>query len=163
MGFQIVNDDLQTLDYYPIPEWVYNTELPVPDVIPVLPLSVIHELSNSKNATKFYLLTLTRDSKVADKLNWFDDVVDLLELKMHNFIAGSIEHIDTNIHCHAVVSSHHNIDKSRYKKFIKKHRIDCRKIVCDNGVSEYIGKENPAFDNITDFKLYYLNEIKKNI
>lgn len=160
MGIQIINDDLQTLDYFPVPEWVYNTELPVPSDIPILPLSVIHKIADSKNATKFYLLTLTRDSKVATQLEWFDDVVELLELKMHNFIAGSIEHIESNIHCHAMVSSKHNIDKSRYKKFIQKHRIDCRKISKDNGISEYIGKENPSFDNILDFKLYYLNKIK---
>ena len=135
-----------------IPDWVLQSHLPIPEEVRFPP--------KKTTALKIYLLTLTCDNKVATKLEWFDDVIDALELKMFNFLAASIEHIDSNIHCHACVSSHNNIDKSRFKKFIKKHRIDVRKISIDNGVSEYIGKENPSFDNILDFKLYYLNKIK---
>jgi len=57
----------------------------------------------------------------------------------------SFEHEDTNIHCHAVVNCGTNrLDKSHLKSTERKYgtvRVDA--INTDNGLEEYLSKENP--------------------
>jgi len=99
-----------------------------------------------------YLLTFTRDPSVST-YNWWKQL--LRALRLHSYKAATIEHIDSNIHCHAIVESKFNLYKGSYKAF--KSRIDFRKISTDNGVEDYLSKENGCFYSLEEFTHYFEN------
>jgi len=97
-----------------------------------------------------YLVTFTRDPSVTI-VNWWKQL--LRALRLHSYKAATIEHADSNIHCHAIIESKVNLSKDRYKAF--KSRIDFRKISTDNGVEEYLSKENGCFYTVEEFIHYF--------
>lgn len=107
---------------------------------------------------KCYFITWTRNTKTPKK-EWFQTLVKSLQQSLHNFESASIEHIDSNIHCHSILTSKYNLDKTRYKNFSKNHLMDIRKLKYDNGTKSYIAKENYAFNNLTEFINFYENKI----
>lgn len=112
-----------------------------------------------------YFITLTRNPKICTKPEWFQEVLKLLNQKVHTFESATIEHLDGNIHCHAVLQSKYNLDVTRYTKFFSRHpgcksanRI--KKITWDNGTSPYMNKENPPFNDLSEFTNSYLKLIQ---
>lgn len=113
---------------------------------------------------KRYFLTLTRNP-VYSKQEWLDDITKVCQQTLHEFISGTIEHLDTNIHAHVIVESKYNLDPKRYKKFYAKHpgshnseRV--KKIKWDNGTQSYISKENHPYQNLEDF-IEYIQKLKE--
>lgn len=112
---------------------------------------------------KYWLLTFTKspDSK---PLDWFDSVISSLHSKQIDVLYLSMEHLDTNVHVHAFVSSLNNLSRDKFKSFTKQHILDIKKVKKDNGINKYLEKENKAFNNIDDFEIFYRNLIlEKNI
>jgi len=127
-----------------------------PDFLETLPKSQ----KPSKDAKKQYLLTFTRDPGLDVHL-WFQRLCIALQSKMLKTMNASIEHIDKNIHCHALVTTTCSLSRDKFVSFLKDARnpqraLDIRKVANDNGISEYINKESKAFDNLEEFKNYYL-------
>lgn len=126
----------------------------------ILPLAKIEPKKGPKE--KKYLITFTYNSKASNKYDWYILLKNALSQSVHTYLSATIEHIESNIHCHAVVGSKYNLSKDRYKKFATLHRMDFKTISYDNGVNSYIAKENPKFDNFKDFIDYFDLKILDN-
>jgi len=109
-----------------------------------------------KHKSVRYLITFTRNTNIP-KIDWFKSLCIALRSKqIVKLKALTIEHIDTNIHCHAYVKTKYaNMSPSKFKAFSLKHRIDFKKVVSDNGVETYFQKENRVFKDIKEFKEYF--------
>lgn len=90
-----------------------------------------------------YLVTFTRNPNSRyNKKEWLRRVVQELRKAYITDVACSLEHIETNIHCHAVVSTNKAVAKSAYKVFNRDYGyVDLRRINVDNGVVNYIEKD----------------------
>lgn len=54
------------------------------------------------------------------------------------------EHEDSNIHAHALVHSKHRLNKDNFKSHARKYGyVDIKSVKEDNGIEEYLTKENP--------------------
>jgi hypothetical protein len=105
---------------------------------------------------KRYLVTFTRDAKSKEsKTQWYELLLAALQQTLHTFVSATIEHIEKNIHCHAILETKYNLSKDRYTKFSNKHRIDFKKIKWDNGTGAYMDKENHSHSNIKDFDEHF--------
>lgn len=105
-----------------------------------------------------YLLTFTRNPEVT-RSDWFDVVCHSLSSKQIEVVNLTAEHLSTNVHVHAHVTSKNNLSKDKFKAFTAKHQMDVKKIVKDNGIDFYFKKENKAFNNLPDFISYYKEKI----
>jgi len=99
-----------------------------------------------------YLVTFTRNPNTKYTLAQWRAAVHK-QIKRDIFLKGhyAFEHEDTNIHCHVLALST-GMAKSNFAPFIRKFgNIDLRSVGKDNGIMEYIGKENEivSFDNVT--------------
>ena len=96
--------------------------------------------STSKSSRK-YLLTFTKKPEVPTQI-WANRIISQLDRSnIHNFISGALEHITTNIHCHAYVESP-RISKDDYRAFSRNYGfVDVRQIKVDNGIEDYTQKE----------------------
>lgn len=119
------------------------------------------EFTKSKNpqTQKIYLLTFTRDPAV-DRHLWYERLVKALSSKMFKTMRASIEHIESNIHCHALVTVECNLSRDKFTSYLKDAKnairaLDIKKVSKDNGIGEYIAKESKVFDNLVDFENYY--------
>lgn len=125
----------------------------------ILPLIV--KPNSQKVQLKRYFMTFTRDPSNGTKLAWFDLLMKALRQSVHQFQSGTIEHMDKNIHCHAYVTSKYNLSKDRYKLFSKHHSMNIKKVNHDNGVVNYMTKENDPIDSLDKFEKYFIDEILK--
>lgn len=121
-----------------------------------------------ENRPNKYLLTFTREPDTPLEI-WFQRLVVALGTKLFLTMHCSIEHIETNIHCHALVTTKYaNLSRDKFKAWCKGAKnparlLDIRKIKHDNGCIEYIQKETKEFDNLKEFENYYLELIYKQI
>ena len=99
-----------------------------------------------------YLLTLTRDPSVT-KDYWFKRVCGVLSRKFVVSFQASLEHINENIHCHVYCHSSKYLRKRDFQKFPGFVKID--KITKDNGITDYISKENKIFTDIITLQEFY--------
>lgn len=99
-----------------------------------------------------YLVTFTRNENGRyTKKEWLDRVCKELRRKAFSLAVGELEHIDTNIHCHAVIETGKAVHKSLFKVFIRDYGfVDLRRINIDNGVQTYIEKELPQYSSVLD-------------
>lgn len=101
-----------------------------------------------------YLITFTLDRKLlkASTLDQrqFDSIIRRqLERKIFITARYSIEHIDRNMHAHALVEATHNVTKTNFAPYLRDYgSIDIRLVKVDNGIDDYIGKENIVFQKI---------------
>lgn len=99
-----------------------------------------------------YLVTFTRNPNSKYTVEQWRQAV-LKQLKRHVFIKGdyAFEHEDTNIHCHAYVTSK-GIHKTNFESFAHNYgHVDIKTVKQDNGIHAYIGKENEikSFVNVS--------------
>jgi hypothetical protein len=115
-----------------------------------------------------YLLTFTREPDTPLD-SWFQKLLSALSTKLFLTLHASIEHIETNIHCHALVTTKYaNLSRDKFKSWCKGAKnparlLDIRKVKFDNGCIEYINKETKEFDNLKEFENYYIDLIYKQI
>lgn len=105
-----------------------------------------------------YHLTFTHNASSCDKPTWFKRLSKIVTSTMWLTWAGAIEHIDSNIHCHMYVTvKYPNLSDSKFKSWntLKTGKIHYQKVKTDNGITEYISKENKSFDNPQDFIRHY--------
>lgn len=90
-----------------------------------------------------YLITFTWNNSVC-KDKWKKKVSQQLKRKNVKQIYGiGLEHPDSNIHVHAYIEATGNLRKRDYQPFEKSYGyVDVKHIKIDNGVEEYISKEN---------------------
>ncbi len=110
----------------------------------------------------WYLLTFTySENGRYDKVAWLRRV----NKEIHRYFICdtslfSLEHMDTNIHCHAVVECTKPIAKVLFKVFCRDYGwVDLRRIEVDNNPLGYIEKEMPTAEDAktkTEFLPYYL-------
>jgi len=115
---------------------------------------------------KRYFCTFTRNPKAGTKQQWFALLLKTLNQSLHTFICGTIEHVDSNIHCHAILESKYNLSKDRYKAFFKANPgsdngKELQKIKWDNGTNSYLTKENFKFKTIQELEEYFLPKIQE--
>lgn len=108
-----------------------------------------------KVGLKMYFVTFTRNPSHGTKTDWFELLMTTLQQSVHQFITGTIEHMDKNIHCHAYITSKYNLSKDRYKAFSKYHKIDFKKVKFDNGITNYMTKENLPINKLESFETYF--------
>lgn len=109
-----------------------------------------------------YFLTITC---AIPKQQWYTKLLKLLGSKQFIAFDASIEHIQSNIHCHVkVITKYANLSKDKFKAWYKEKNglIDIRRILKDNGIQDYQSKENPSFNNLREFDEYYKNKIFDN-
>jgi len=109
---------------------------------------------------KEYFMVISHNPVVSTKKEWFDRLIKyVLSSGLHKKMQLSIEHIDSNIHCNAYVSVlHNNIAHKKYKTWYKHKYGNIHvqgPIKSDRGITNYIQKENPIFENLKDFIEYY--------
>ncbi len=121
---------------------------PITDTPPPLPMIA------SNTGSHRYLLTLTYDPKVT-KVYWFSRLLSTLQRKFINSFECALEHLDSNLHAHAYVLSSKHLRKRDFSKFPGFIKID--KITKDNGIMDYISKENKIFTSITELRSHYLD------
>lgn len=112
-----------------------------------------------------YFITLTRDPQIPIHI-WLDAALDVLNSKTFLTLQCTVEHIQSNIHIHAWVTTKGNRQPSRDKfiTFCNLSRnpvraMDIRKIGVDNGVSGYLNKENPVFTCVGNLQQFILKAL----
>lgn len=99
-------------------------------------------LKKPRQKSLVYLLTFTSNEKLP-KESFKHAVVKQLEREIFSKVKYVFEHEDTNIHCHAYVTATHTINKDNFKSHIRKFgNMDIKHVKTDNGIEEYISKEN---------------------
>lgn len=99
-------------------------------------------LKTPRQKSLVYLLTFTSNEKLP-KESFKHAVIKQLEREIFSKVKYVFEHEDTNIHCHAYVTATHTLNKDNFKSHIRKYgNMDLRHIKTDNGIDEYISKEN---------------------
>lgn len=120
------------------------------------------EAAASERGPPTYLLTFTYNNRSGTKIEWFNLLCKQLESKLFLTWVACVEHIDRNIHSHVLVTTKHaNLSQQSFKAFVKKHRLDIRKVSSNNGIETYQSKENPTFEETKGFREFYENEILK--
>lgn len=107
---------------------------------------------HDKKASFTYFITFTKKPDVSNDY-WFSRLCKQLERKFVKSFEVSIEHPDTNIHAHALIHSTEFIRKRHFESF--PGHVDLKKILRDNGVRDYISKENKIFTDIINLKRFY--------
>lgn len=124
-----------------------NTTNHLPDMVEFLSgpkLLQLHKaiLKTPRQKSLVYLLTFTSNEKLP-KESFKHAVIKQLEREIFSKVKYVFEHEDTNIHCHAYVTATHTLNKDNFKSHIRKYgNMDLRHIKTDNGIDEYISKEN---------------------
>lgn len=103
------------------------------------------------DAKHLYLITYTLDPKKQLSNQEFKAAcVKEFSKKLYKRVEYTYEHEDTNIHCHAMVETNHTITydhtKANYTFKVFKAKvgnINVKPVKVDNGIKEYITKENP--------------------
>lgn len=119
------------------------------------------------NGTK-YLITFTRNPNSRFSLEeWLKRIKKEVLRKCFSEQYCSLEHPESNIHIHAIVSSNKPISKSLFYVFNDRYGfVDVRRINVDNGVLDYIEKELPGSKNamdISEFKKFVLPNINEQV
>ncbi len=117
---------------------------------------------NGKYDGNWYIVTFTYNPNSRyDKIQWLRRVNK--EIHRYYVLDSSrfaLEHIDTNIHCHAVTECSKPIAKSLYNVFNRDYGfVDIRRINVDNDPIAYIEKEMPKAESAktkTEFLTHYL-------
>lgn len=99
-------------------------------------------LKKPRQKSLIYFITFTSNNKVSVEAFKYG-IVKQLEREIFSKVKYSFEHEDTNIHCHAYVTATHTINKDNFKSTIRKYgNMDIKHIKVDNGIEEYMSKEN---------------------
>lgn len=109
-----------------------------------------------------YLVTFTRNPNSRyTQPEWFQKVMKELSKKFTLHAKAELEHITTNIHCHAVIECTKAISKTQYSVFNRDYGyVDLRRVKVDNGIDNYICKDLPAgmeLLNVTELREKYKN------
>lgn len=93
-----------------------------------------------------YLITFTcNPNSRYTKGQWLERVVKELRRTPLSNVKATLEHVDSNIHCHALVTSTKALYKKLFKVFNDRYGyVDLRRISVDNGTQEYIEKDLPS-------------------
>lgn len=108
-------------------------------------------IKNKNNHT--YFITFTKAKDVSD-----DTFIKRLKFELKRKFVKSfkcvIEHKDSNIHAHVLLDSNKHLKKDTFKTYIKSvGLIDLKNAKFDNGITEYMEKENKIFENVQDIIL----------
>lgn len=117
-------------------------------------------LPEQKKQKKQFLVTFTKDPKVTTD-HWFSRLCKQLQRKFVKRFQCSLEHLDSNIHAHVVIRSDEYLRKRHFAAF--PGHVDCRTVRTDNGVSDYISKENKIFDDIIKLREFYSNAVSQEV
>lgn len=91
-----------------------------------------------------YLVTFTYNN-VADRADWSNRII--IELSKKGILTScySLEHEETNMHAHALITSSYKKTHRDFELFKRKFgSVDVRLIGTDNGVQDYMEKEWPG-------------------
>lgn len=101
-----------------------------------------------------YLITFTRDPNKQIVAKWIERVRFELGRKFIQSFKATMEHVDTNIHIHALIESNKYLKKDDFKCFINNYgNIDLKKVVSNNGIEQYLSKENDMILSLEDLKI----------
>lgn len=107
-----------------------------------------YNLQSSDNSHK-YFVTFTYNPQT-NREDFIPAVIQQLKRPgIHKSAHYVVEHPDTNIHIHALIESQPGvaITPERYKSHIRKHGlVDVRRIKNDNGIADYMSKENKPIE-----------------
>lgn len=111
------------------------------------PLSYLATWKKRKSTSNKYFLTFTKQPDLLIPV-WKIAVQRQLTRKIFSDVTYTIEHADTNIHCHAVVTSNTPITNRLFKSHNKSYgNVNFKKIIDDNGIMTYMSKESqPSSD-----------------
>lgn len=127
------------------PEWEYQRE----DYMSNLQIITNYLMYNShkKSVTgqkNKYFITFTHNNNTP-KDDFKKAVEKQLERKIFTHVEYAFEHEETNIHCHAIVESKFTLNSLNFKSHSTKHGyVQIKIIKHDNGLQDYINKENPS-------------------
>lgn len=118
------------------------------DQIIIDPMKWLRSQKLTKYKDTTYLLTFTRNPNSRyDPTQWLRRIDKELGKSFITESLSTLEHIDTNIHCHTVIQTTHPITKTRFAVFNRDYGyVDLKRINTDNGVQAYIEKELPNAD-----------------
>lgn len=103
-----------------------------------------HKKSVSGSSHK-YLITFTHAPTLSTKEQFKASVIKQLARAIFSFTEHVFEHEDTNIHCHAICESRFTLNATNFKSHATKHGfVQVKTVKQDNGLSDYINKENPS-------------------
>lgn len=99
-------------------------------------------LKKSKQKSLNYIITFTWNQRLP-KESFKHAVVKQLNRTIFSKVTYVFEHEDTNIHCHAYVTATHTLNKENFKSHAEKFGfVDVKHSSKDNGIMDYISKEN---------------------
>lgn len=106
----------------------------------------LNGLTKKEYPQRRYLLTFTFNPNTQyTKEEFKSAVIKQLQRKVIAEGSYAFEHEDSNIHCHALVTSTHPLTKSNFNSHIRKFgHMDIKSITEDNGILDYITKEATA-------------------
>jgi len=102
-----------------------------------------HKKSHSGENNK-YLITFTYNNS-SSKDAFKAAVQKQMARAIFSHTEFSFEHEESNIHCHAIVESRFTLNASNFKSHSTKYGfVQVKRVYADNGLSDYINKENPS-------------------
>jgi len=111
-------------------------------------IPTFHGKNLNKTVTK-YFVTFTKNPKAEHSVvEWKAAVHKQLDRVWYDECIAVFEHPDSNIHCHALITPRpgQRCHVDNYKMFREKYgHVDVRAVHKDNGITEYMSKENKIF------------------
>lgn len=125
----------------PTPEYLTWTEKNSPELMNFVATNS-RRLSKTGSINPMYLITFTHN-QTTDKALFRAAVIKQLNRSIFLKVRFAEEHKDTNYHIHAICTSKFNLNKTNFESHSRKHgHVDVRHVTEDNGLDEYISKEN---------------------
>lgn len=111
----------------------------------------LHGITKQYKSRK-YLITFTYNPNSGyTKESFKQAVIKQLNRKTIEEAHYAFEHEETNIHCHALVTSTHPLSKANFHSHSRKYgNIDLKSVQNDNGIIDYISKETSIFSIIKE-------------
>jgi len=130
------------------PDWVSIREMWMMEELEIAQYIGSHSKADLKRqiGDRRYFVTFTKDPKKGHTTEeWKKAVLKQIQRKTFTNYCYCYEHQDTNLHCHAVLSTPHTINATNFASFAKNYGIVLipKHEVIDNGLERYMTKENP--------------------
>lgn len=100
-----------------------------------------------------YLITFTLDPAKTAPPSFEGIIQSQLDRKPMATAIYAIEHVETNMHAHAYVTSTRGYTPQDFDSYRKRYGfVDVKLVKSDNGVAAYLGKENQVYEKNLSFE-----------